>query len=155
MPAPLPTVPGTTLEVARALGQRIRAQRKQLRVSATLTAEAAGISRVTLHRIERGEPSVAVGAWVSVTRVLGLELRAVDPRDDRAVAPPRTVRLASYPQLERLAWQLRGVKELPAREALDLYERNWRHVDQRAMTERERELVRRLARAFGRERLLV
>ncbi len=39
-----------------ALGAGIRARRKQLRVSATAAAEAAGLSRVTLHRIERAHP---------------------------------------------------------------------------------------------------
>jgi len=36
-------------------------KRKALRVSATVAAEAAGMSRVTLHRIEKGEPSVTMG----------------------------------------------------------------------------------------------
>ncbi|MFG6415730.1 helix-turn-helix domain-containing protein [Roseateles sp. DC23W] len=46
------------------LGARIRAQRQRQRVSATHAAEAAGLSRVTLHRIERGEPSVTMGNGV-------------------------------------------------------------------------------------------
>ena len=38
------------------LGARIRARRKSLGVNATAAAESAGMSRVTLHRIEKGEP---------------------------------------------------------------------------------------------------
>ena len=61
------------------LGGEIRAQRKALRVNATAAAEASGISRVTLHRVERGEPSVHMGAYVNLMLALGLNL-AVDSR---------------------------------------------------------------------------
>lgn len=49
----------------REIGRHIRAHRRALRISAIATAEAAGISRVTLHRIEKGEPSVNAGAYAS------------------------------------------------------------------------------------------
>ena len=62
MPAKPPKAPTVAAEKLALLGQQIRAHRKSLRVSATATAEAAGMSRVTLHRIERGEPSVTMGA---------------------------------------------------------------------------------------------
>lgn len=48
--SPAPTDACTTQ--LQALGAQIRSQRKALRLSATVTAEAAGVSRVTLHRIE-------------------------------------------------------------------------------------------------------
>jgi transcriptional regulator with XRE-family HTH domain len=49
-----------------------------------MVAERAGISRVTLSKIEHGDPSVTVGAYASVLFVLGLEqqlqgLAADDP----------------------------------------------------------------------------
>ena len=61
---PIPGYP--LIAQLQALGEQIRGQRTALRLSATVTAEAAGVSRVTLHRIEKGEPSVALGAWGSV-----------------------------------------------------------------------------------------
>jgi transcriptional regulator with XRE-family HTH domain len=61
------------------LGERIREHRKRLKVSAVATAEAAGMSRVTLHRIERGEASVTIGAYMNAVAALGLDLRVVDP----------------------------------------------------------------------------
>ena len=62
MPKSSPPSAAQTLSELKALGAQLRAQRKALKVNATVAAEAAGISRVTLHRIEKGEPSVTMGA---------------------------------------------------------------------------------------------
>ena len=58
MPAATPPVADPVAVKLAAIGRRIRAHRKQLGINGTTAAEAAGMSRVTLHRIERGEPSV-------------------------------------------------------------------------------------------------
>lgn len=119
-------------------------------------AEAAGMSRVTLHRIERGEPSVAVGAWAAAAGALGMSLDLASAKAPRT--PPKVptrVRLGEYPQLKKLAWQLKGVETLRPREALDLYERNWRHVDRAALSPHESELIDALTLRFGGGRLLV
>jgi transcriptional regulator with XRE-family HTH domain len=144
------------------LSGRIRAHRKQQKVNATSAAEAAGLSRVTLHRIERGEPSVAMGSYLSVTAALGLDLEVTGPKSHplaarlpSAPSAPSRIRLGEYPQLKRLAWQLHGVDDLTPAEALSLYERNWRHVDHGAMEPHERALVRSLAASAGGGRLLV
>ena len=146
-----------------AIGQRIRTHRKGLGVNATAAAEASGISRVTLHRVERGEPSVAMASYMSAIAALGLELEIVNPQDhrrgpiDAGEMPrlPSAIRLADYPQLKRLAWQHHGVTQVSPKEALGLYERNWRHVDLNAMDPNERTLVNALARELGGGRLLV
>ncbi|WP_198937834.1 hypothetical protein [Pelomonas sp. KK5] len=65
------------------------------------------------------------------------------------------LRLDHYPQLQLLAWHTPGIKELTARDALSLYERNWRHVDQDRLQPQERELIARLARTLAGGRLLV
>jgi transcriptional regulator with XRE-family HTH domain len=137
------------------LGERLRAARKRQKVSAVAAAEAAGMSRVTLHRIERGEPSVAAGAWVALAGTLGLALDLAAPAVNAAASLPARIRLDEYPQLKRLAWHLQGVEDLPPREALDLYERNWRHVDRSGLTEQESALIRALSAALGGGRLLV
>ena len=59
MPSPAPILPEQCMAQLQALGEQVRARRKALRLSATVTAEAAGLSRVTLHRIEKGEPAKA------------------------------------------------------------------------------------------------
>ena len=53
MPATAPPVATVAAAHLAQLGQQIRAQRKALRINATVAAEAAGMSRVTLHRIEK------------------------------------------------------------------------------------------------------
>ena len=63
MPAASPYFAEATQTQLATLGCAIRDPRKQLRVSMTTTAEAAGVSRVTLHRIERGAPAVTIGAY--------------------------------------------------------------------------------------------
>ena len=109
-----------------------------------------------MHRIERGEPTVAVGAWAAAAAALGLRLDLVGPQaaSGRTKLPKR-IRLADYPQLKKLAWQLHGVDALSPGEALALYERNWRHVDRDALSEREAALVETLSRELGGGRLLV
>jgi transcriptional regulator with XRE-family HTH domain len=159
MPAKAPPVGEVLAARLKALGERIRSHREQQKVSATLAAEAAGMSRVTLHRIERGEPSVTMGAYLSAIAALGLQLDLLDPQARKAPAPgtglPASVRLADYPQLRRLAWQRHGVAELSPADALNLYERNWRHVDQGSLAPAERALVQTLVDKLGGGRLLV
>jgi len=138
------------------LGSQIRAQRKALHISATATAEAAGISRITLHRIEKGEPSVAMGAYCKTMIVLGLYFHATPraPQSSTADIPiregwiPVRIALADYPQLKQLAWQVHGTDSLTPTEALDIYERNARHLDTQSMTGAEQALLAALQQAF-------
>ena len=160
MPATSPQPSSSTRPILHALGQRIRAQRKALGVSAMAAAEAAGLSRVTLHRIEKGEPSVSIGAWANALAALGLEwqiqlpgdtMQTPDPANkDPASWLPVRVRLADYPQLKALAWHVHGSPALTPVEALDIYERNARHLDVQAMPEKEQALLNALRTAFGR-----
>lgn len=151
-----PPIPTSTPASLAQLGARLRAARQSQRVTTIAAAEAAGISRVTLHRIERGEPTVAIGAWAAAASALGLALDLAGPNAARETAQlPKRIRLDQYPQLRKLAWQLQGVKDLAPRQALELYERNWRHVDRAALSERETALIDALSRAFAGGRLLV
>lgn len=157
------TMPGTTPPIASTdqkrlalLGERIRTARKRQRVTAVAAAQAAGISRVTLHRIERGEPTVAVGAWVAIATALGLTFDLLDAKAAAAATKlPKRIQLRDFPQLKKLAWQLHGVDEIAPAEALDLYERNWRHLDRAALSDDEAALIDALSRELGGGRLLV
>ena len=157
MPAKPPVLSEHLAPVLRALGERLAARRKQLKLSATSTAEAAGLSRVTLHRIERGEPAVTLGAYLGVADALGLRLEWVDPKAPASaeLPLPERLRVGDYPQLRRLAWQLPVEAQLSPAEALSLYERNWRHLDPGLLEPAERSLLQRLSTALGGGRLLV
>jgi transcriptional regulator with XRE-family HTH domain len=148
MPAQSPRLTALAAERLQALGGQIRAQRKALGISATAAAEAAGLSRVTLHRIEKGEPAVTVGAWLNAMEALGLQLGLHRPADaspqagfDRKGWVPARIALADYPQLRALAWQVHGTDTLTPAEALGIYERNARHLDAQALQPAERELI--------------
>ena len=133
------------------LGGEIRARRKSLGVNATSTAESAGISRVTLHRIEKGEPSVAIGAYLNVLAALGLPLpetsvfKAVNAED----TIPTRIKIDDYPQLRHLAWQIHGTDTLTPIEARDIYERNWRHLETAKLQDQERHLINALQTGLG------
>ena len=158
MPSKPPLTTDTCTAQLQALGAQIRSQRKALRLNATVTAEAAGLSRVTLHRIEKGEPSVTMGAWCSAMAVLGMALQARRRTDadtaahatDRTGWIPARVALADYPQLRALAWQVHGTDTLTPIEALDIYERNARHLDLQAMSADEQALLQALRLALSR-----
>lgn len=159
MPAKAPPVGDLLATRLHALGERIRAHRERQKVSATVAAEAASMSRVTLHRIERGEPSVTMGAYLSAIDAVGLQLELRDPQARPATADqaglPARVRLADFPQLKQLAWQLHDVDEVSPADALNLYERNWRHLDRAGMAPAERALLQALVDHLGGGRLLV
>lgn len=155
MPSKPPPISEASTARLQALGAQIRAQRKALRLSATVTAEAAGLSRVTLHRIEKGEPAVTMGAWCSAMAALGMTLQAgngaaTTETPDRTGWIPARVALADYPQLRALAWQVHGTDTLTPTEALDIYERNARHLDLQAMSADEQALLQALRLALQR-----
>ena len=160
MPAKAPPMGDVLTARLQALGEQIRAHREQQKLSATVAAEAAGMSRVTLHRIERGEPSVTMGAYLSAVAAIGLQLDVRDPHAPKAVqalatALPARVRLDDYPQLKRLAWQQHGAADISPGDALSVYERNWRHVDPASLEPAERALLKLLSEQLGGGRLLV
>jgi transcriptional regulator with XRE-family HTH domain len=58
----------------RLLGTEIARERRRRRVTAADLAERARISLMTLRRIERGQPSVAIGIVFEVAFLLGIDL---------------------------------------------------------------------------------
>lgn len=59
------------------------------------------------------------------------------------------IRLDEYPQLRSIAWSVPNVDVLDEKDALAIYEANWRFVEQERLTDRERDLIQRLAKEFG------
>ncbi len=55
------------------VGENIKLARKRRKLTAIQVAERAGIARSTLYLVEKGDSSVAMGAYFNVLRVLGLQ----------------------------------------------------------------------------------
>jgi transcriptional regulator with XRE-family HTH domain len=55
------------------LGENIKLARLRRKLSASLVAERAGISRPTLAAVEKGNANVSLGTYLMVLMVLGLE----------------------------------------------------------------------------------
>ena len=67
------------------LGEDIAIARKKRRISTVSMAERAFVSRGTLYKVERGDPSVSMGVYAAVLAILGLADglgAAADRRDD-------------------------------------------------------------------------
>lgn len=54
-------------------GERLRLARLRRRLTTTTVAERCGISRPTLAKLERGDPSVTFGTYLRALSVYGLE----------------------------------------------------------------------------------
>lgn len=137
------------------IGQLIMQHRKSFKITANAAAKTAGISRVTLGRIEKGEPTVSMGAYLNVISALDLNLHLSANNDEENTANtgsvgklPVRLSLSDYPQLKELAWHVQGVDELSLVEAHSIYERNKRFLDSESLSDSERALIELLAIAF-------
>ncbi len=60
-------------KILATLGENIKLARLRRKLGTEQVSERAGISRVTLWQIEKGVPSVAIGAYFQVLFAMGLE----------------------------------------------------------------------------------
>lgn len=60
-------------KILQVLGENIKLARKRRKLTTIQVSERAGIDRTTLYLIEKGTPSVSMGAYFNVLRVLGLQ----------------------------------------------------------------------------------
>ena len=160
--SPFPT---QNLALLARLGAQITARRKILKVRAQVCAQVAGISRVTLHRIEKGEPTVSMGAYLQVCDAIGLHLalmplgvggQGLNPHENAVQNPEMPhIRIKDYPQLQALAWQLKDDEYLTDAQVISIYERNKRFLDLNHLDERESLLIQRLVDTRGMESLIV
>ena len=79
------TLPRTARGSLAKLGEDIAVARKKRRISTVSMAERAFISRGTLYKVERGDPTVSIGIYATVLALLGLAEglgNVADRRDD-------------------------------------------------------------------------
>ncbi len=94
----------------RKLGQDISDSRRRRRISTELMAERAYLSRATLAKIEKGDPSVSLGGYASVLFVLGLTDRLKDLVDANYDLVGRALEEEHLPKRIRLS---RSAKKVP------------------------------------------
>lgn len=96
-----------TIEAARLLGSSIQLARKERRWTLKELAERVGVTEVTMRKIERGDPSVRLGAAFEAAVVTGVPLFDADPVrrslerervEARLAALPKTVRRSEDPR---------------------------------------------------------
>lgn len=54
------------------MGENIKLACKRRKYSQTLISERTGLTRLTIRKIERGDPTVSIGHYVAVLAVVGL-----------------------------------------------------------------------------------
>lgn len=60
-------------KILEIFGENVKLARKRRKLTTIQVAERANIGRNTLYLIEKGSPTVSIGAVVNVLRVLGLQ----------------------------------------------------------------------------------
>ena len=143
------------------IAQCIRTRRKSLGISTVVAAHAAGVSRVTWHRIENAEASVTMGAYVGALDALGLNMElkptaipspkipadVLFENESDAEGVPATISIQKYRQLRQIAWHVKDDFELTPEEAFGLYDRYRRHLNFEQMEPHELRLLRALEKA--------
>ncbi|PCJ22348.1 MAG: hypothetical protein COA94_09245 [Rickettsiales bacterium] len=90
------------------LGKDINNARRRRRVTMELMAERAGISRITLAKIEKGQSSVSIGAYASALFVLGMTSRLENLADSEHDLVGRELEEENLPKRIRLPRSSRG-----------------------------------------------
>ena len=68
-------LPIPVINALRKLGHDINDARRRRRITIELMAERADLSRATIGKIEKGDPTTSMGGYASVLFVLGMERR--------------------------------------------------------------------------------
>ena len=75
--------PVPVMRALRKLGHDIRDARRRRRIPVAILAERASISRMTLNKVEKGDPGVSAGTYATILFALGMVDRFADVADPR------------------------------------------------------------------------
>lgn len=107
MPRKPPIVFPQEQKLLSQLGERLKLARMRRKLSTTVVAQRAGISRTSLYKVEAGDPGATFGTYLRVLAVLGLEADiqalAADDRVGRKLQDLALEAPASAPRRRRAA----------------------------------------------------
>jgi hypothetical protein len=101
-PHPARAIPTPVLGALRKLGGDIRNARRRRRIPVAILSQRASISRMTLNRIEKGDPSTSLGSYATVLYSVGMIDRLCDIADARHDAVGLALEEERLPQRIRL-----------------------------------------------------
>ena len=113
MPKSPPPLPLAVRRILVQLGEDLRSARRRRRLPLAIVAARALTTRQTVSRIEKGDPSVAMGTWATILFVLGMEERLAElaaPANDVLGQALETEKLPERVRLVRFARKGRGTK---------------------------------------------
>lgn len=90
-----------TVDAVKVLGLEVARARRAKRWTEAALAERAGISAVTLRKIESGAPTVGIGTVFEVVTLLGIDLFGADRNELRSMVERGRDRLALLPSRVR------------------------------------------------------
>lgn len=102
--------PIPAIRALRKLGRDLRDARKRRRIPVAILAERSSISRMTLNKIEKGDPSVSLGAYAKVLFSLGMVDRLSDVADSRNDTIGLELEEERLPQRIRLSRRQKGIQ---------------------------------------------
>jgi len=102
------TLPIPVSRALRKLGHDIKDARRRRRIAMAIVAQRASVSKPTLIRVERGDPSVSIGSYATVLFVMGMADRLAELAD--AKNDPVGLQL----EQENLPKRIRGARKLKA-----------------------------------------
>src|ERR1700730_6070190 len=94
----------------RKLGHDIRDARRRRRIPVAILAQRASTSRMTLNKVEKGDPGVSLGTYATVLFTLGMAERLADVADPRHDTLGMELEEEHLPERIRLSRKLRPAK---------------------------------------------
>lgn len=94
MPRTMPRISGQAADAARLLGAQVAMGRRERSWTMAELAERAGVTVPTVRKVERGEPTVALGIAFELATLVGVPLFTSDRAELAAMADRARDRLA-------------------------------------------------------------
>jgi transcriptional regulator with XRE-family HTH domain len=98
-------LPIPVIKAMHKVGKDINDARRRRRITIELMAERAGVSRTTIGKIEKGDPTTSIGGYASVLFVLGMTDRLSDLVDGAHDLIGRRLEDEKLPQRVRMRSQ--------------------------------------------------